>query len=502
MKRFVSVLTVLLCATLVFAAMIPVVNFKPYFTFDNSPSGISLGSTTWKNTTGLVNSNWWETRQDYWNKAFAKEGFADFGFVLDTAKVDMVVIVDFMQDTYMQFTNSGNILTNLPFVNAGSLDLTFPRIGYIDYTSSDEDIYVSIGRRQVKWGPGTYDMAISDSQPFLDNLYASYRSDISDSWKFTYSFLGIAYKHYLDVGVPAEGAPRSTFAHRFIFENKNLRLSFSELNNVYGKVPTLLDYTPIALWHDNFQDDCSNVMINVAAEARLGALRLFGTFTMDDFQLPTEKGSSDKFGEKPTAMGFSAGLEYHVFDAEEVSSSKFSYKDYALKEETFKKEGGMNISYEFYLCTTFMYNRAPDGGKFTSPFQINSIAGYVGKFYDNDAFYLGFPYGPNTMVHRFSIEYNEKPLKAHFIAELIRRGSYYIDSTYNKTYFNANASSLNAIKLSGDITTALKTEFGIEYHLQSAIKFNASFGYTKDITHNTHSFQAIVGTSIDVCSIK
>ncbi|MCQ2412810.1 MAG: hypothetical protein MJ057_07635 [Sphaerochaetaceae bacterium] len=498
MKKIISALVALLIASSVFAAVLPVVNIKPYFTFDNSPSGIALGSTNWKNTTGLVNSNWWETRQDYWNRAFEKEGFADFGFVLDTDQVDIVAIVDLMQDSFMQFTNEGSILTNLPFLNQASIDLTFPRIGYVDYTSSNEAFYLSIGRRQVKWGPSTYDMAISDSPPFLDNLYASYSSDFGDNWNFTYSFLGIAYKYYLDVGVPAEGAPRSTFAHRFIFQNPSLRLSFAELNNIYGKQASLLDFTPIALWHDNFQDDCSNVMINVAAEAKLADFRLFGTFTMDDFEMGTETGSANR---KPTALGFTAGIEWHLFDARPTTSSKFSYRDYALKEETFKKEAGMNISYEYFLCTTFMYNRAPGGGKFTSPFQFNSIAGYVDKFYDNDAFYLGFPYGPNTEVHRVAMEYDEYPLKAGFVAELIRRGSYYIDSTYNTAFFNSN-DWLNAVKLSGVVTTALKLKFNLALQLQDAIRIDGSVGYTRDITHSTQSFQVTLGTSIDVCHVK
>ena len=500
MKRNIAFIVCLLLAASLFASLKPVVSINPFFTFDNSPSGIELGHGTWKQSVGLQNPDWWETRQDYWNKAFDKMDFMNLGFVVDTDMIDIVSITDILQDSFMQFTNDGRIMSNVPFVNGASVDLTFPRVSYIDYTNNG--IYLSIGRRQIKWGPSTYDMAISNSQPFLDNFYGSYTTDISSKWDFTYSFMGIAYKHLFDVGVPATGAPQSTFTHRFIFENDNIRLSFAELNNIYGKQASLLDFSPLALWHDNFQDDCSNVMINVAAEGKIGPVRLYGTFTMDDFALGAEVAAGEKFGDKPTAMGFTAGIDLHLIDGEEVTESNFRYSDYVLAEKTFKERSGLNLSYEFFLCSTFMYNRENNpAGQFTSPFQFNSIAGYVGKFYDDDAFYLGFKYGPNTMVNRVSLEYVDNPIQAHVTAELISRGSYYINSPYNRTYFNAHADELNAIRLSGAVINALKVEAGISYALQDALVLKASAGFTKDLTHGTQSIQATLGSCISVCDI-
>ena len=45
--------------------------------------------------------------------------------------------------------------------------------------------------------------------------------------------------------------PKTTFAHKFSMENEKLRFTFAELNNVYGKDPSLVDFSPTVIWHDN-----------------------------------------------------------------------------------------------------------------------------------------------------------------------------------------------------------------------------------------------------------
>ena len=178
MKKSVSVVLLILTAFTTFASVGFVLNVKPFFTFDNSPAGIAEDdSWLYWNGSGLVNANWWETKQDYFNRAFSKPGFLDIGFVVDTDKVGMVFLLDIRQDTFQHFKDNGKILTNIPFVGS-MIDLNFPRVGYVDFTSSDESFYASVGRRQIKWGPSTYDMAISDSQPYLDNFYISYETPV------------------------------------------------------------------------------------------------------------------------------------------------------------------------------------------------------------------------------------------------------------------------------------------------------------------------------------
>lgn len=502
MKKTLSILLLLLAAFAAFASVGFVLNVKPYFTFDNSPAGIAEGSNglNWNNSStgeGPVNANWWETKQDYFNRAFSKPGFLDIGFVVDTDKVGMVFLLDIRQDTFQHFKDDGKILTNIPFVGA-MIDLNFPRVGYVDFTSSDESFYASVGRRQIKWGPSTYDMAISDSQPYLDNFYLSYKTPVGvGTWNFKYDFTGIAYKLFMNYGHNVEGGQKSTFAHRFAFGNDSVRIAVAELNNVYGKEPSLLDFTPFGIWHDNYQDNYSNVMLNLAVEGVAGPVRLYGTFTMDDFDLPHELGS-DVWSEKPQAMGFTAGVEVHILDGEPVESSRFEYNEYALRDDTFRKIG-LNVSYEFYYCSTFMYNRKVNAGKYTVPFQFISLTG-AGYCFDDNAFYLGFKYGPDTMVNRLFVEYESNPLSAFASAELIMRGSYTIDSKYgDKDYYESKG--LSTMKLTDPIVTVLKLQAGASYNVQKGLKASASLGFTKDITHGTSAFAATIGASVAVMDV-
>ena len=461
MKKSLFVILLILTAFTAFASVGFVLNVKPYFTFDNSPAGIAEGSNwlNWNNSStgeGPVNANWWETKQDYFSRAFSKPGFLDIGFVVDTDKVGMVFLLDIRQDTFQHFKDDGKILTNIPFVGA-MIDLNFPRVGYVDFTSSDESFYASVGRRQIKWGPSTYDMAISDSQPYLDNFYLSYETPVGvGTWNFKYDFTGIAYKLFMNYSHNVEGGQKSTFAHRFAFGNDSVRIAVAELNNVYGKEPSLLDFTPFGIWHDNYQDNYSNVMLNLAVEGVVGPVRLYGTFTMDDFDLPHELGSGSWSG-KPQAMGFTAGVEVHILDGEPVESSRFEYNEYSLKDDTFRKIG-LNIGYEFYYCSTFMYNRDKNAGKYTVPFQFISLTG-AGYCFDDNAFYLGFKYGPDTMVNRLFVEYESNPLSAFASAELIMRGSYTIDSKYgDKDYYESKGLSTMKLNEAGGRCVVQRSE--------------------------------------------
>ena len=486
-KALFLLITIITCLSLS-AKMKAVVDIRPYFTFDNTPSGIDEAG--WKSTSGLQNSSWWETRQDYWADAFDKPTFLNVGFELDTEKVDMVVLVDFMQDIFVQVRDRNKLYTNIPFVNNGNIDLTFPRVGYLDYTSSEGLIYLSLGRRQIKWGPGKYGMAISDSQPYLDNLYGCVNTDITDSWKFGYDFVALSFKHYLDVGEEAEGAPQTTFAHRFSFSTDSFRMSFTEMNNIYGKVPSLLDCTPIALWHNNFQDDCSNVMVDMTLEGRIGPVRLFGSLAMDDFALPNELNTN------PSAFGASAGIEWNAVSGEAFEGKDFSNSRYAIKDETFHVNGGLNLSYEFFYCGPYMYNRDVSAGKFTSDFQVNSNVGPK-KFYDDDAFFLGFKYGPSTILHLFGASYENSKLKVDFSASLLQRGSYYIDSPYD----DENKQKYDAYKLPGDVTTVLGFNLSAQYFPKNGLGIEASVCYTRDMTHGAGAFKVYAGVNLALCEI-
>ena len=472
------------------AAFRPVADLSPYFTFDNTPSGIAEGSQDWRYPSGIQNDSWWETKQDYWLDAFSRASFLNLGFIVDTDAVDMVVLVDVIQDVFVSIRDHEGLYTNIPFINGGNLDLSFPRVGYVDYTSLSGDIYLSLGRRKIKWGPGTYGMAISDSQPYLDNLYARFGTDISDRWSFSYDFVALAFKLFLDIGVEANGAPQTTFAHRFSFENRAFRASFTEMNNIYGKVPSLLDCTPIALWHNNFQDDCSNVMIDLSLEGRIGPVRVFGSLAMDDFKLADEPNTN------PTAIGASAGVEWNLISGEAFEGRNFSNDAYAIKDRTFHVPGGLNVSYEFYYCSTYMYNRAVDAGKFTSDFQVNSNAGPK-KFYDDNAFFLGFRFGPGSVVHLLKASYETSNIKADVSMQLLRRGSYYIDSPYD----DETKAEFDPFDLSGSVTDVLCIGSSVRYYLQPGLGLDASFSFSYDMTHSASAVKAYAGVCMALCDV-
>ena len=514
MRKLIAVLCILLVAGALFAEVKGVVNFKPQFKFDNTPAaGVETegyyNNIGWKKETGNQLDDWYMTKQDYWLEAFREPSILDLGFVAQGDKFGVVFIMDIRQDTlaYFKDGNKGN-WSNIPFLRL-MIELNFPRMGYIDYRSSDGNFYASLGRRQIKWGPATYDLAIADSQPFLDNAYIQINVPMKNGWTFWYSLTGIAYKYFLAYGKYIDASyvadpdyttwgPKTTFAHKFSMENEKLRFSFSELNNIYGKDPSILDFSPTVVWHDNYQDDFSNVMLSFTFEGKFGPVRAFANFTMDDYDLPHETPEPGTFSGKPPAIGFVAGVELNLLKGEGIESSKFNYQDYALKEDTFKTETGLNIGYEIYYCSKFMYNRKHDVGKFTSPYQFISFAG-SGYCFDTNAFYLGFKYGPDTLLHRIYAEYTNNPLKLWGSLEILKRGSYTIDTEYSPAYSNAHLNT--PYDLTPPVTTVLLLEAGASYYLQEGFRLDAELGFTRDITHGTSAFRASVGASIAVCDV-
>ena len=513
MKRAILVLLVVVSALAASASVKGVVNFKPYFGFDNTPAaGVSregYNNIGWKQDSGAQLDNWYMTKQDYWLETFRTPGILDLGLVAQGEKFGVVFVADIRQDTLAYFVdgNKGNF-SNIPFLTH-MIELNFPRMGYVDYRSTSGNFYASVGRRQIKWGAATYDLALSDSQPFLDNAYLDIDIPMGNGWKFRYDFTAIAFKYFLNYGKYIDAdyvadpdystwGPKTTFAHRLAFESRSLRFTFAELNVVYGKDPSLLDFSPTAIWHDNFQDDFSNVMLSFSFEGKFGNIRAYANFTMDDFDLPHEAPEPGSFSGKPPAIGAYVGVEVNLLGGNEVKSSRFNYQDYALRDGTFKSETGLNIGLEVYYCSKFMYNRNHNVGKYTSPYQFISFAG-KGYCFDENAFFLGFKYGPDTILGRLYAEYRDNPYSAYASVEFLRRGSYGIDYPYNTDYFIHHLKT--PYDITEPVTDILMLEAGFAYYLQEGFRLDASLGFTADITHGTNAFRASVGASIAVCDV-
>ena len=145
-----------------------------------------------------------------------------------------------------------------------------------------------------------------------------------------------------------------------------------------------------------------------------------------------------------------------------------------------------------------MYNRSSNVGKFTSPYQFISFAG-KGYCFDENAFYLGFKYGPDSLLHRIYAEYTNNPLKVWGSMELLKRGSYTIDTEYSPAYSNAHLET--PYDISAPVTMVLMLEAGCSYFLQEGFKLDAQIGFTRDITHGTSAFRASIGASIAICDV-
>lgn len=495
MKKIIFSIFFLFTSVFLFAEVKFICNINPFFSINNFPSApyyySSDNTYQWdrinSDTFNNIDNNWWMKSQDYWALAYSKASFLDIGIDVNLKYFNFITRFDFMQDPFANMMNEKANFTNIPFIGPG-IDLTFPRVGFLDFTSPNEMFYISLGRRLIKWGPGHYDIQISDSQPYLDNLWIDFNTPMGEKWKFNYNYVLIAPKFWLQYDNKVQ---KTILGHKYSFSNDFLRLSVGELSNIYNKNPTLFDLSPLIIWHNGNQDEFCNVTLYLSAEGKVGPLSMFTTFNMDDFAQAHEIAS-----DRPLAMGFSAGIEYHVFDGNPITSAEFTKEDYTLREETFKSENGLNIGFEWYYVTPMMYNRQESQveGKFTIPWQIwaMSAQNYVT---DKDAFFLGFKYGPNANLFRFYLEYKDNPLDVKFVTEILTRGEYGIESTYGKAEAYSNMNLTNMLALAGEKTTVLILEGDFAYHLQENLKAIANLNYQYDFRHKKSAYSFSLGIS-------
>jgi len=349
------------------------------------------------------------------------------GLELRSVKAELVFRIDIRPDFYSFVTEPYN--NNLPFVSHGISsigDANMPSVGYFDYEG--EKLRLSIGRRQLKWGPGSYGLAISDNAPYLDHFWAGYRFPArnGDWW---YSFVAIGADRAGETWAQA-ASYKNIFAHRVGYESDRLRIAVGELNLVHDIVPGLIDISPFAVYHNLYQDAYSNVMLDASAEVQITTMRVFGEFVMDDLVMPWE--TNDGSPARPTALGFLAGAEWSIGGGKPYALGRMREKDYSLREESFFEPGGVHLRYEWYRATTYLYNREIDSGKWMLPDHrlVNISSGYVDTA---NAFYLGFPYGPDTSLSMLRLSWEERRLQATLSLKYLMKGSYTIKSAYPPT---------------------------------------------------------------------
>ena len=419
MKRALFVTMICAClmtAAPVFAGSVFFAVLRPFAQYDsNLPASTAAPSA--------------ELYTDY----YQAPALVNFGWEMTSKNVDLAVRFDLRYDFWAYITSGA--YTNIPFIEGGAAsvsDFNYPTVGYASWKNNK--FLVSLGRRQLKWGPGTYDIALSDASPYLDNLWAQYKSEASyGTW--WYNFIAVSFDRWAANGgnyySTFEGAASSSdpeqktmLAHRIGFENKFLRVGFGELNMVYGVTPDLQDIGPFLIYHHLYQDKNSNVLMSLSAETKVGPARAFGEFVMDDLSLSFENPT-----DQPTSMGWFYGAEFSLFGKEAFSSERIAESDYALKEATFAEPRGLTVGFEHYRTTTYLYNRTDDAGKFTVPDHRFTQNGYID---DPDAFFVGFLYGPDTSLDMLTFKHESRHTKAALLLKRLRQGDYGIMDAYVK----------------------------------------------------------------------
>lgn len=350
----------------------------------------------------------------------------NFGLEMRQSGAELVFRVDIRPD-FLSFLTEPYI-SNLPWLDrpliAAIGDVNMPTVGYMDYHGTN--IELSAGRRKLHWGPARYGLAISDTAPYLDHLWFSYQFNMPHS-VWWYNFVAIssdrAGQSWSNLDQSRFGY-KTIFAHRAGYQNDRIRIAIGELNLVHDIAPNLVDMSPVAAFHNLYEDSYSNVMLDASIEARLGSFRGYSEFVMDDLVMNWESWQG-----RPTALGWNFGLEWNLVVGLPYKAPRMSERDYMLSESTFKQSGGFSLGFEHYRTTTYLYNRENISGKWTLTDHrlVNSNVGYIDS---GEAFFLGFAYGPDVALDMACMRWESEKLKAEMTFALFQQGSYTIKSPY------------------------------------------------------------------------
>ena len=485
-KRVVSVILLLVFSLLVLSAKItPFLQLSPFYFVDSTPllydkwpSGGDDGFRAMLNDKTIEGSS--ETIQDTILRFDNRPELLAAGFEIETESILFAIKIDIREElsNFIRFTPSSNI----PFLGNTKYAVTnaqYPQVAFIEYVNPY--FFASVGRRKLDMGPGKYSFMLSkEAQPNIDSvvLGATYREG---GFSLDYSFYTIGGSNSTINGHGNETEKMKTFfIHKVSASNDVFIFGLSEMNCVYGAYPGIYDMTPFVLWHNLYQEEHSNVMIEVSMEGKIGPMRLWAQYAQDDLYFKGEGG----FNNKPTGIGMGAGFDWKILEGEEFLSQVRKNDEYALSEDNLKDEGGVHLSGEFYWATNYLYNRRESyGGKFindrygklTLPYRFySSYGGYTDKV---DAYYLGFPYGPGSILFSLSLEMENKIIEGVVNASLLMRGDDNIDtvidsSTYD-TWLWLNGDVKRVWSIGCDLRLSLgKYVKGLEIDLDATINYD------------------------------
>lgn len=351
------------------------------------------------------------------NRYFSVPSIFSGGMEISLGRSRLYVDMDLRQEFSDYLT--GEWFTNLPLSSTSYLpevDMNFPRLGYFE--RRDENSLISFGRRKLSLGGSTYSFVLSNTLPYFDHLWIELNGK-AKSGEYLYNFFVISSDRTVS------GGPKTLLGHRFGYMNDNLKVTFCEENLVYGVYPDLQDIGPFLIYHHTYQDH-SNVTATIAAEVKIDRAVAYGEFTLDDFRLSTESPNSN-----PTAFGWLTGFSWKISDGLPYSGLKFTEAENEIRDRTLLNSGGLRVRIEHYHATTYLYNRSTSIGKFTYQYRFNVM--HLDSWPIITGFF-GFPYGPDSTLSLVGIEYESQNVFVKAALELLREGSFTIDSPYSPPF--------------------------------------------------------------------
>lgn len=285
-----------------------------------------------------------------------------------------------------------------------------------DYTIhyNSKPFWIMYGKYTTDWGDFERNLYLSDSLPYVVGLTGGFENkgvkiifgvyDLNfelsnEEWLIqkTPGIDGNSDRRGLD-GYKGYAEPYKTYIiHRIEFDSLQfLRVSFSEINLVGGKIPDLVDVNPFGILHNTYGEGYSNTILGADFSLiPIKKLQIYGQFAMDDFVVPdTEAGATNY---KPTSLAYALGGRY-----------VYRLDDYYLAPK-----------FEYYKVYTWMYNRWQKLLKFTADYDGVEIP--VGFDYGNDM--EGFLFGFDLLF-----DWN---LKVKFLSEFYKKGAIDLNTSYS-----------------------------------------------------------------------
>ncbi|MFA5851212.1 MAG: hypothetical protein WC820_00795 [Spirochaetales bacterium] len=420
---------------------------------------------------------------------YNKPTFGSGGVYLNKGPITAIGIMEFQQDIWSKLYKHSII--NLPDSATGwtpdiiGLGTFYPNVGYVDYNS--DGIRLSLGRRKIKDGPGTYGLGISSSNPFYDHVAASLAIPIGTG-KLGYDYVAVGMQRW-----GSSVNPKYYFFHRASWTGKYFTIGINEYTLIANTTPDFQDWGPFLFYHNLFNSN-QNVMAGFDFNwTPSKTFSFYGQFVMDDFMLSTETGTN------PTALGMTAGADLNLIPGSSAMGAKYYDSDYAYyvgRSQVAK--GGLNLRVEGYLMSRYLYRR--DASKtdeaFTSQYEVmsNWTQGYV----DGRPF-LATPLSPDTALGRLALSWVDNPLEASFAFEYRLLGS----ESGMKTYSYSTVDYANWL-LPSSPTTQLAFMLDGKYRLSGKSMATAGVKLVLDagspaVTLNAgfaHQFAAGVGPTI------